>query len=101
MLEKPTVAVSVAVCAQTPHTPLGLAPPLGEGTQPCFASKEEHAMKLAIEECGKSEGHYREMADQLLKARETLQEFRKTTPFRVIVGGTAEAIRLRWPAVEG
>ncbi len=58
------------------------------------------AIKMAIEECSKSESHYSEMADQLLKTRETLQEFRKSTPFRVIDGGTAEAIRLRWPAVE-
>ena len=59
------------------------------------------AIKMAIEECSKSEQRLAREIEQHRKARETLQEFRKTTPFRVIDGGTAEAIRLRWPAVEG
>ena len=59
------------------------------------------AIRMAIENCNESELSYREMAEEHRKARETLQEFRETTPFRVIEGGTAEAIRLRWPAVEG
>ncbi len=59
------------------------------------------AIKMAIEECSKSEQSHKDEAEAHRKARETLQEFRKTTPFRVIDGGTAEAIRLRWPGVEG
>ncbi len=57
------------------------------------------AVKMAIEDCSKSERSYLEEADQHRKARETLQEFRKTTPFQVIDGGGAATIRHRWPAV--
>ena len=61
------------------------------------------AIKMAIEGCAQSERHCTEEADQYRKARATLREFREREPvsLRVIEGGTAEAIRLRWPAVEG
>ena len=61
------------------------------------------AIKMAIEDCSRSEQSHKEEADRCRKARATLREFREREPvsLRVIDGGTAEAIRQRWPAVEG
>ena len=59
----------------------------------------DEAIKMAIEDCNQEERSHREEADRYCTARATLQEFRKTTPLRVIEGGAA-AIRHRWPAVE-
>ncbi len=60
------------------------------------------AIKMAIEECSQSERSHRQEADRYCKARATLREFREREPgsLRVIEGGSAEAIRKRWPAVE-
>ncbi len=43
VLEMLTVSVAVAVVGQTPHTPIGLAPPLGEGTLPCLKGPKTSA----------------------------------------------------------
>ncbi len=61
------------------------------------------AIKMAIENCSQSERSHKEEADRCRMARATLREFRERKPvsLRVLDGGTAEAIRLRWPAVEG
>ena len=61
------------------------------------------AIKMAIDDCSRSEHSYTEMADQHRMAGATLREFweREPVSLRVIDGGTAEAIRNRWPAVEG
>ena len=61
------------------------------------------AIKMAIEDCSTSERGHKEEADRCRQARTTLREFREREPvsLRVIHGGTAEAIRQRWPAVEG
>ena len=59
------------------------------------------AIKMAIEGCGQSERSYTKLADECRKAQTTLREFAEPIPLRVIDGGTAEAIRQRWPAVEG
>ena len=46
-------------------------------------------IKMAIDDCSRSERSYTEMADQHRMAGATLREFRETTPLRVIDGGTA------------
>ena len=63
----------------------------------------DEAVKMAIEDCSQSAQQHTEEAEQYRVARATLREFRDREPvsLRVIDGGTAEAIRLRWPAVEG
>ena len=59
------------------------------------------AVKMAIEDCGRSAQSYTELAEQCRFAQSTLREFAEPVSLRVIDGGTAEAIRQRWPAVEG
>ncbi len=60
------------------------------------------AIKMAIEDCSRSEQQHTEEAEQCRVARATLREFRDREPvsLRVIDGGGAAAIRHRWPAVE-
>ncbi len=62
----------------------------------------DEAVKMAIEDCSRSEQQHTEEAEQYRVARATLREFRDREPvsLRVIDGGGAAAIRHRWPAVE-